>query len=182
MPLVVTISGLHGTGKSTYAKTLAEEFKLRYVSAGQLFRDIAKEKGVSMERLIQITANDPEIDHLIDERTKREAEKGDVILEGQLAGWMAKDKGGLKIFLTAPEDVRIKRIAERDSVGFEKAKAQTVLRDKAEREKYKKYYDIDITDISIYDLIMDTSLLSLEESIKILKNMISDYIARQPRR
>ncbi len=182
MPLVVTMSGLHGTGKSTYAKVLAEEFKLRYVSAGQLFRDIAKEKGVSMELLIQITANDPEIDHLIDERTKREAEKGDVILEGQLAGWMAGDKAGLKIFLTAPEEVRIRRIAERDSVEFEKAKAQTVLRDKAEREKYKKYYNIDITDISIYDLVMDTSLLPLEESIKILKNIISDYIARQPRR
>jgi len=182
MPLVVTISGLHGTGKSTYAKVLAEEFKLRYVSAGQLFRDIAKEKGVSMEQLIQITANNPEIDHLIDEKTKREAEKGDVILDGQLAGWMAEDKAGLKIFLTAPEEVRIRRIAERDSVDFEKAKAQTVLRDKAEREKYKKYYDIDTTDISIYDLIMDTSLLPLEESIKILKNIISDYIARQPRR
>jgi len=182
MPRVVTMSGLHGTGKSTYAKALAEEFKLRYVSAGQLFRDIATEKGVSMERLIQITANDPEIDHLIDERTKREAEKGDVILEGQLAGWMTRDKAGLKIFLTAPEEVRIRRIAERDSVDFEKAKAQTVLRDRAEREKYKKYYDIDTTDISIYDLIMDTSLLPLEESIKILKNIISDYIARQPRR
>ena len=44
MPLVVTISGLHGSGKSTYAKALAEEFRLRYVSAGQLFRDIAKIK------------------------------------------------------------------------------------------------------------------------------------------
>jgi len=182
MPLVVTISGLHGSGKSTYAKALAEEFKLRYVSAGQLFRDIAKDKGVSMEELIQITADDSEIDCIIDERTRREAEKGDVILDGQLAGWMAKDKASLKIFLTAPEDVRIRRIAERDSVDFEKAKAQTVLREKAERERYKRYYDIDITDISTYDLIMDTSLLPLEESIKILKNIISDYIGRQPRR
>jgi len=182
MPIVVTISGLHGSGKSTYAKALAEEFKLRYVSAGRLFRDIAKEKGVSMEQLIQMTADDPEIDHMIDERSKREADKGDVILDGQLAGWMAKEKASLKIFLTAPEDVRIKRIAERDSVDFEKAKSQTVLREKAEREKYKKYYDIDITDISIYDLIIDTTLLPLEESIKILKNIISDYIGRQPKR
>ena len=182
MPLVVTVSGLHGSGKSTYAKALAEEFRLRYISAGQLFRDIAKEKGVSMEELIKITAEDPEIDRLIDERTKREAEKGDVILDGQLAGWMAKDRAGLKIFLTAPEDVRIRRIAGRDTVDLEKARAQTVLRENAERERYKKYYDIDIRDISIYDLIMDTSLLPLEESIKILKNIISDYIGRQRRR
>jgi len=182
MPLVVTISGLHGSGKSTYAKALAEEFKLRHVSAGQLFREIARGKGLSMEELIQSTADDSGIDNLIDNRTKREAEKGDVILDGQLAGWMAKDKASLKIFLTAPEDVRVRRIAERDSIDLEKARAQTVLREKAERERYKKYYNIDITDISIYDLIMDTSLLPIEESIKILKNIISDYIGRQPRR
>jgi len=182
MPLVVTVSGLHGSGKSTYAKALAEEFRLRYVSAGQLFRDIAEAKRVSIEELIQITANDPEIDRLIDERTKREAEKGDVILDGQLAAWMAKEIPSLKIFLTAPEDVRVRRIAERDSVDSKMARTQTILRENAERERYKKYYDIDIRDISIYDLIMDTSLLPLEESIKILKNIISDYIGRQHRR
>ena len=38
MALAITISGLHGTGKSTYAKRIAEAFRLRYVSAGEFFR------------------------------------------------------------------------------------------------------------------------------------------------
>jgi cytidylate kinase len=56
MGLVVTIGGPHGTGKSTYAKMIARQFKLRYVSAGQLFRDLAKEK--DEERVTRIANRD----------------------------------------------------------------------------------------------------------------------------
>ncbi|MFQ6076866.1 MAG: AAA family ATPase, partial [Candidatus Bathyarchaeia archaeon] len=48
MGLVVTVSGLHGTGKSTYARALSEAFDLRHVSAGGLFRQIALERGLSI--------------------------------------------------------------------------------------------------------------------------------------
>ena len=48
MTLTVTISGLHGTGKTTYARILSKDFGLRHISAGDLFRQIAKGKGVSI--------------------------------------------------------------------------------------------------------------------------------------
>jgi cytidylate kinase len=35
-------------GKSTVAKALADQFHLRYVSAGKIFRDLAKERGLSL--------------------------------------------------------------------------------------------------------------------------------------
>jgi len=58
----------------------------------------------------------------------REAKKGDVVLEGQLASWMAKDFSDFNIYVTASLDVRVKRIADRDKVDFNKAKRETVAR------------------------------------------------------
>jgi cytidylate kinase len=106
MNLVITVGGLHGTGKSTYAKLLAEELELKHISAGELFRALAKEKKITLDEMNKITDNNPEIDNKIDQRIKQEANKGNIILDGQLTAWMAGDKTVLKILLIAPKEVR----------------------------------------------------------------------------
>lgn len=179
MNLVVTISGLHGSGKSTYSRWIAKEFGLRYVSAGELFRQTAGERGMGLEEFSKVARQDASIDHVIDERTKQEAAKGNVVIDGQLAGWMAKESADLKIFFTAPLNVRIDRMAKRDGVPYEKKEEETSVREKIQRERYQETYGIDINDLSIYDAVIDTNLLSLEENINILKNILSDYLAER---
>ena len=41
---VVAIGGPHGSGKSSIAKKIANEFNMTYLSAGEVFRKLAKEK------------------------------------------------------------------------------------------------------------------------------------------
>ena len=176
MNLVITVGGLHGTGKSTYAKLLAEDLRLRHISAGELFRALAKEKKITLNEMNKLTDINPEIDHQIDQRIKEEAEKGNIILDGQLAAWMAGDKTALKILLIAPKEVRLKRIAERDSISLEEAEKRTLYREQIEKERYKRYYKIDISDPSIYDLIVDTNLYPFDEMKKIIKKIVGDYI------
>ncbi|RLI08618.1 cytidylate kinase, partial [Candidatus Bathyarchaeota archaeon] len=89
--LVITVSGLHGTGKSTHARRLAEALGLRYVSAGILFRHMAEERGITLEEMSRLAEGDPEIDRLVDERTKEEALRGDVVIDAALSGWMVED-------------------------------------------------------------------------------------------
>jgi cytidylate kinase len=180
--LVLAISGLHGSGKSTYARALAKAYGLRLVSAGRFFRRIASEKGMTIEQLTEKAGKDPNIDRLIDYMTKQEAEKGDVVLDGQLSGWMAGNKADMKIFLTAPDDVRFRRIAMRDGISFEEARRQTLMREAAQKERFLRYYGIDTSDLSRYDLVFDTSLHPLEENIKILKNIISEYLAEKSKK
>ncbi len=177
MHLVITISGLHGTGKSTYAKALSKEFGLRHVSAGQLFRKIAKDKGIPVKDLTLIAEKSNEVDLLIDERTKKEAKKGSTIIDGALAGWMAKSYTSIKIYLKSPDEVRIKRIAKRDGITYEEANKITLFREKAERKRFKKLYDVNLNDISIYDLIINTSLMSLESNIKCISTFIQEYLS-----
>jgi cytidylate kinase len=178
MGLVVTIGGPHGTGKSTYAKMIARQFKIRYVSAGQLFRDLAKEKGLSLEELSKQAANSPEIDRMIDERSATEAAKGDAVIEGQLAAWMAKDLAQVRVYLKAPDEERITRIAKRDHQDYEGARRQTLERERIQRERYKRYYGVNIDDLSLYNVIIDTGNRSVESTSKEIISKIQEILRR----
>ncbi len=175
MGLVITISGLHGTGKSTYARIISESLNLRHVSAGELFRQIALEKRLSVSELSEIASKDRGVDDLVDEHTRREARQGDVVLDGLLTGWMAREEADLKIFLTASERVRVERIANRDGTSYSAARKATLLRERLERRRFKKFYGINIDDTSIYDLVLNTALLPLEDNAKILERFIREY-------
>jgi len=166
--LIVTVSGPHGSGKSTYAAKLAGSLALRHVSAGMLFRKLAEERKVSLEKFQEMAAADPSIDRLVDERTMMEAERGDVVVDGQLAGWVLKEISDLRILLTAPLVVRLERIAARDHISLEEARRQTLHREAVQAERYRKHYGFSVDDWSIYHLILDTSFGSIEDTAKIL--------------
>ena len=174
--IIITMSGPHGTGKSTYAKALAEALGLRYVSAGELFRDLAKQNSLSLEAFSHRAADDPSIDRMLDERTKAEAEKGGVVIDAQLGAWMVKDLADVKILLTAPDEVRFKRIAERDGSDMTHAKRETENRESIQKQRYKKYYGIDVTDLSIYDLKIDTSLYPIEKTKTVVIDAVRNFL------
>jgi len=175
MKLVIVIGGKHGTGKSTYAKALAEEFGLRHISAGMIFRKMAKEKKISLNELSKIAAKDKKIDCMIDEKTKNEAAKGNVVLEGHLAGWIANDYADIKIFLTAPDSTRLKRIAKRENISIKEAR-QILSLENAEKKRWEKTYKINTGDLAIYDIILNTGLLPIDAIIKLLKGVVEEYI------
>lgn len=166
--MIITVSGLHGTGKSTYASRLARELGLRHVSAGLLFRRLAEERHLSLEEFGQLALKDPAIDRQVDEETMKEAEKGDVVVDGQLAGWVLREVADLRVYLTAPEDVRMERIAKRDRVSLEEARNHTLQRENVQSERYRRHYGFKVEDRSIYHLVIDTNLLSQEDTGKVL--------------
>ncbi len=185
--MIVTVSGPHGAGKSTYAVQLAKNLGLRHVSAGLLFRKLARERQVSLEEFGKIALKDPSIDRLVDDETMREAEKGEVVVDGQLAGWILKEIADLRIYLTASDKVRIERIAKRDHLEPDEAMKETLLRERVQSERYRLHYGFKVEDRSIYHLILDTSLLPMEDTARVLmtvalavKNKVSDRSSRKP--
>lgn len=173
--VVITVSGLHGSGRSTQAKLLAETFNLRYVSAGQLFRSIAREKGIPLHTLSLQLISDPTIDYMIDERTKREAEKGGVVIEGDLSGFMAGSLADVRIFLKASDEARFKRIAKREGCSVEEAARITSEREDRDRRRFKSFYGVDPFDPTLYHIILDTSMLTVESTFRILRVCVEEY-------
>lgn len=176
---VITVSGPHGTGKSTYAKALAENLKLRYVSAGGLFRDLARERGMTLETFSQKAAGNPEIDKIVDERTKAEAEKGEVVIDAQLGAWMVKNLADVKVLIVAPDEVRFKRIAERDGLTFQEAKRQTLARELIQQQRYKAYYGVDVSNLGVYDLKVDTGIYSIEKAKLVVIEAVRRFLDRK---
>jgi len=175
--VVIAIAGPHGSGKSTYAKMISEEFNFRHITIGLIFREMAKEKNLSLEEFSAYVEKHPEIDREMDDRIILEAKKGDdVLIDSQLSAWMTKDLSKVKIYLTAPSSIRIKRIALRDDVSYEKAEKETLTRENSEKKRYKELYDIDISDLSIYDIIINTNIWSIESTFEILKVAIIEYL------
>jgi cytidylate kinase len=176
LDLVITVSGFHGTGKTTVAEMLARALGLRHVSAGQLFRQMAEERGLSLSALSVRASEKDELDRLVDSRTKEEAKKGNAVIDGLLAGWMAGEDADLKFYLFAPDDVRVARIARRDKCSLEEARKATFSRERLERRRFKRFYAIDIDDLSIYDLILNTGLLSPRGNVRVLEGFARAYM------
>lgn len=121
-----------------------------------------------MEELGEKALEDPSIDKLVDERTIAEANKGNVVVDGQLAGWILKERTDLRIYLKAPEQVRLERIAKRDKLTLQDARLQTEQRESVQRERYLRHYSFQVEDRSIYQLVLDTSLGTIEDTAKVL--------------
>ena len=173
--LVIAVGGHHGAGRSTHAIMLAETYGLRYISSGTIFRDMAIERGLSLEEMSQLTEDDPEFDKLIDMRAQEESKKKGVVVDATLSGWMAHEPD-LRIFLTTSFDERARRIAEREDITVEEASKVTRVRSESERRRFLEYYNIDISDLSIYDVVINTNLYSPDGTARILKCIVEEYL------
>lgn len=154
--MIITLSGQPGSGKTSVAKEIAAKYSFTIISAGEQFRKLAAERGMSLEEFGCLAEADPSIDLAIDQRQKELAAKSsDALVEGRLAGWTID--ADLKIWLKTPLRVRAGRIANRENIPVHRAFDETAAREKCEITRYKSFYDIDLTDLSCYDLVIDTS-------------------------
>ena len=174
--LVIALSGFHGTGKSTLARDIAEKYGLRVISSGMIFRKIASEKGLSLEELSRLAEESPDIDYMIDNRLKEFASKGGIVADALLSGWMLRDIADIKIWLSAPLEVRIRRIADRENRGYEDILKETLAREESEIKRFKKYYNIDLSDLSVYDFIISTYPWKYEYVRNIVFVIIDGYL------
>lgn len=174
--MILTISGLHGTGKSTIAKLITEKLGLQYYSTGQAFRDLAQEMNMTLEKFSEYAEKNPEIDKELDSKIIGIARKGNIIIDSQLSGYILKSIADFKILLICPLEIRIKRMAERDNVNYKLKLRETEIREKTELERFKRLYNIDLSDQEeiqdLYDLIIDTENLTIEDVLeKILSTL-----------
>ena len=165
--MLLSMSGLPGSGTTTVSKLLAKHYGVDLVNAGDVFRGLAKEHGMTLVEFGKLAESDASIDVKIDERQKEIANATDnIILEGRLAGHMSEN--ALKVWIKAPINVRVKRISGREDTSFDVMLDATIKREASEAVRYKEIYDIDIDNISIYDLVIDSGKWDQFQIMKIL--------------
>jgi len=170
----ITISGPPGSGTTTVARLLAEKLGFKLISAGEIFRKLAAEKGMTLEEFSKYAESNPDIDFYIDKLQKEMAEKEDnVVVEGRLSGWMIKN--AFKVWIYASPEVRYRRIAQREGKDLARVKNETKRREEFEKKRYKKFYSIDLDDISIYHLAINSEHFKPEEIVEIILKALEFY-------
>lgn len=159
----ITVSGLPGSGTTSLSRYLSERHGYRLISAGEVFRQLAKEHDMELAEFGRLAEEDSSFDKMIDARQKEIAEQQDnIIVEGRLSGWMIEN-ADLKVWLHAPIGCRVKRIVFRDHVADEKTAGDLTLeREQCEALRYRSYYSININDLSIYHLTLNSSHWGVE--------------------
>lgn len=172
--MIITIGGPPGSGKTTVAKLLSKELGKEVFVIGEVFRALAKEKGCSLAEFGEMASKDHTIDMEIDKKTVEMAKSDDFILEGRLAGVMLQRNNipAFKVWLDADIQIRTKRITKREGDATNEIGQRILEREQCEKERYEDIYGIKLDEKEIYDLVIDTSLISAEEVVKIILNSI----------
>ena len=171
--VVICISGMTGSGKSTVAKRLAAKYGLDYFSGGNALKSLAQEEGYNLDltgwwetaeglKFLQQRMGDPDFDKRIDEKLLELAEQGNIVLDSWTMPWLLK--GGFKVWLEASAQVRAKRVMNRDSISIEEAVKALTKKDEQTRQIYKNLYGFDLgNDLSPFNLVLATDDLNPEE-------------------
>ena len=72
------------------------------------------------------------------------------------------------VWITAPFDVRVQRLAQRENSPYDEVYKNTKLREKSEVKRYQKIYNVDIYNLVAYDLIINSSHWNAEGVSKII--------------
>lgn len=165
--MLVTVSGLPGSGTSTLSSALADVLGLEHLDGGQVFRSMAAERGVDVHAFGRAAEADPAIDIELDRRLARRAAEGDVVLESRLAGWIAThdDLVAVRVWVRCGDEVRAQRVARRDGLDPAEAAAQNRTREASEAARYRSCYDVDIADLAPYDLVLDSASATVADLV-----------------
>lgn len=102
------------------------------------------------------------------------ADKGSAIFIGRCADYILRDRPCLDVFISASDEVRVKRVAERMGITPEQAESLMQKKDRT-RETYYNYFTFGNWGVaSNYDLCVDSSVLGIDGTA----DMIIDFCHR----
>ncbi len=174
--MIITISGIAGSGKSTVAKLLAKRLGYKHYSIGDLMRKIAKERGISLLELSKLAETDKCIDEELDKKQIELGKTEDNFVIDSRLGFHFIPKS-IKVFLEVDISEAAKRILKekREHETYKDVKEsieQIKRRMESEDKRYRKYYNVDYRKRENYDIIIDTTSLTPEEVVdEILKRI-----------
>ncbi len=185
--MIISFNGDHGSGKSTVAKKVSEKLNYPRYYMGQMFRDLATKKGLTLAEFQNLCDNDPladkEVDGYMIELAKKES---NFVIEGRTAWHFIPNS--IKLYLKVDETEAAKRILkEIDTNVARKAEDKNLdslesiiasERDRTARDdkRYMQYYGINIREEKNYDLVLDTTNLSVEEVFEKVMAFIKEKI------
>ncbi len=168
----ITISGAPGSGTSTLVGKIREATGWDSLNGGDVFRAEAARRGLSVGEFSELCKTDLDVDRSLDDllRAAMTRENGPEILESRLSGWWAYQLklDCLRVWIETSDEERALRVQAREGGDFAQRLAESSARQSADKERYRMLYDIDLDDMTPYNLIVDANDLSAEQVFAIV--------------
>jgi cytidylate kinase len=170
----ITISGRIASGATTLAHHVAQHLGWDVLDGGKLFRAFTKDHGFASARSDTFDLDyEEKIKHIL--QTEKQH-----IIQSHLAGFDAQDIEGIVKILVVCEDagidkadIRIDRLANRDSFPVDQAKHEVFEREEQNLAKWRRLYangseEWVYWDPKYYDLVVNTFTHNQEETLKLV--------------
>ena len=148
------------------------------VNGGDIFRQEARRMNLTVEEFSRLCKENFEVDRSLDDMLKNliSSEDGPSIVESRLSGWWAHSAGidCLRVWVEVSDRERANRIMSREGGDFERVHSDSLQRNSDDMARYKILYDIDLDDMSPYNVIIEADDLSPSEVLAIVKGKLRE--------
>ena len=189
---IITISHEMGAGGPEIGMAVAQRLGYRYADQ-EVISESASRYGLLEEKLTHLDESKPSLFERLDTETHRYitviqttllefAERDNVILMGRSGQWLLRGiPHVLRVRVKAPFELRVKRALKKLAGQMGEAVNPRTVTDMVRRDdgekssRFRYFYETDLNDPSLYELVLNTERLSIETAVELVS-----MAARQP--
>jgi predicted cytidylate kinase len=181
----VTLNGTLGSGKSTVGRELARRLGVRYISTGQIFRELGHISNPDVLQTNLEAESNSALDEAVDNKVRALNEtQPDFVIDSRMAWHFIEN--ALHVFLSvAPATAAQRVIQDRSRLNEQYASVEAALdalraRRNSELRRYKRLYGVDIENPANYDLSVLTDDAHVSDVVDVIMRRVERVFRSGP--
>jgi cytidylate kinase len=171
----IAVSGDLGSGKTTVSIMIADKLNYKRYSTGDIQRKLASENNMSTLEFNKVSETNDYIDKLIDGTTAQMAESEEsIVFDSRMAWHFVPNSFSVRLIINSLVGAERIMNAERGAIekysDIEEAIQKVRERKMSEKKRFSTKYGVDLSDLSNYNLVIDTSYATAEEVASLILN------------